>query len=142
MPLSLACMEKLKDLKVRSFLRQKVSSNGLTFRLKAIKQSRKTAWDTISSRKHEVLQVYPGQKDYSDLMLIGRLTAGLKNGNEVVTDFIAQIHFQGDTSKDPKGTLYKVWGCTLDKSNADLNQLKRIGQAQELERRATSNTIT
>ncbi|KIW90895.1 uncharacterized protein Z519_08678 [Cladophialophora bantiana CBS 173.52] len=87
----------------------------------AIKQSRKTAWDTISSRKHEVLQVYPGQKDYSDLMLIGRLTAGLKN--EVVTEFIAQIHFQGDTSKDPKGTLYKVWGCTLDKSNADLNKL-------------------
>ncbi|OQV00122.1 hypothetical protein CLAIMM_05660 [Cladophialophora immunda] len=85
---------------------------GLILRLEAIKQSRETAWDTISSRKHEVLQVYPGKQDYSDLVLIGRLTAGLKNGNEVVTEFIAQIHFQGDTSTNPKGTLYKVWGVS------------------------------
>lgn len=45
-------------------------------------------------------------------MLIGKLTAGLKNGNEVVTEFIAQIDLEGVASGEPKGTLYKVWGVS------------------------------
>ena len=75
-------------------------------------ESRKSAWDNIISRKHDILQVFAGKADYSILIVIGQLTAGLKNGNEVCTEFIAQIELDGVTTQDPKGTLYKVWGVS------------------------------
>jgi hypothetical protein len=75
----------------------------------AIAESRQAAWDTITSRRHEILRVFAGKSNYSELILIKKLIAGLKNRNEVVIEFIAQIELEGDTSKDPKGTLYKVW---------------------------------
>lgn len=76
----------------------------------AIADSRKTAWEKFESRKHEVLQVFCGKADYSDIIMVGKLTAGLTNGNKVVTEFIAHIEFEGDMETSPKGTLYKVWG--------------------------------
>lgn len=57
--------------------------------------------------------MFSGKADYSDIILIGKLTAVLKNGNKVETEFIAQIQFEGDMETDPKGTLYKVWGVRL-----------------------------
>lgn len=80
----------------------------------AIAASRKTAWDKFESRKHEVLQVFCGKADYSDIIMVGKLTAGLTNGNQVVTEFIAHIEFEGDMETSPKGTLYKVWGYVVD----------------------------
>ncbi|OQU95839.1 hypothetical protein CLAIMM_02004 isoform 1 [Cladophialophora immunda] len=76
----------------------------------AIAASRKSAWDNFEFRKHEVLQVFCGKADYSEIALIGKLTAVLKNGNQVVTEFIAQIKFAGDVQQSPEGVLYKVWG--------------------------------
>ncbi len=59
-----------------------------------------------------MLQVFCGKADYSEIALIGKLTAVLKNGNQVVTEFIAQIKFEGDVQQSPEGVLYKVWGVS------------------------------
>lgn len=80
--------------------------------LTAISESRKSAWDNFTSRQHEVLQIFTYKSDYSEILLIGKLTAVLKNNNTVVTEFIAQIQFEGEMQKQPQGTLYKVWGVS------------------------------
>lgn len=61
------------------------------------------------SRSHEVLRVYTMNQDFSDILLIGRVTAKFKNGKEVEHEFTARIVFEGDTRVDPKGTLYQIW---------------------------------
>ena len=76
----------------------------------AIIENRKSAWAVVNRRKHEVLPVYTRNPDFSDIMLLGELTADLRNGKQVVTEFIAQMWFEGDVQTMPKGALYKVWG--------------------------------
>jgi hypothetical protein len=80
-----------------------------TYRVsQAFRASRKTAWDLIETRKHEVLNVYIAKEDFSDILLIGKLAAGLKNGKDVVSEFVAHLEFT-DTKSSPKATLYEVW---------------------------------
>jgi hypothetical protein len=62
----------------------------------------------IDTRKHEVLNVYIAKEDFSNMVLIGKLTAGLKNGREVVSEFVARLEFT-DVESSPKATLYEVW---------------------------------
>ncbi|RSL58709.1 hypothetical protein CEP54_007601 [Fusarium duplospermum] len=76
----------------------------------AIIQSRKTAWDHIDRRHHEVLRVYTASSTYSDILLLGRLTVDFKSGTQVVAEFIARVLFAESTENDPKAKLYEVWG--------------------------------
>ncbi|KAH6718655.1 hypothetical protein BKA61DRAFT_668996 [Leptodontidium sp. MPI-SDFR-AT-0119] len=75
----------------------------------AIVKARQNSWAHMDSRKHEVLRVYSSKNDFSDLLLIGRLSAKFKNGKEVTDDFIVRLVFQGDTGLNPKGSLYQIW---------------------------------
>ncbi|KAM5346083.1 hypothetical protein ACJ41O_009088 [Fusarium nematophilum] len=68
------------------------------------------AWDHIERRNHEVLRVYTASSNYSDILLVGKLTVDFKNGNQVVAEFIARVLFAEGTESDPKATLYQVWG--------------------------------
>ncbi|KAF5026979.1 hypothetical protein F66182_1009 [Fusarium sp. NRRL 66182] len=76
----------------------------------AIIQSRKTAWDHIERREHEVLRVYTASRSYDDVMLLGRITVDFKNGRQVAADFIAHILFEDTTGDKLKAKLYQVWG--------------------------------
>jgi hypothetical protein len=55
-----------------------------------------------------VLSVYIAKEDFSNIVLIGKLSAGLKNGKEAVSDFVAHLEFT-DVDGSPKATLYEVW---------------------------------
>ncbi|PMD33510.1 hypothetical protein L207DRAFT_535531 [Hyaloscypha variabilis F] len=72
--------------------------------------SRKEAWRAITSRKHTVLRVYSASEDFSNILIIGNLVAGLNNGRQVDTEFIAQIDLEGVGEGKPRAKLYKVWG--------------------------------
>jgi len=78
----------------------------------AILASRKEAWRVVASRKHTVLSVYSASKDFSNILIVGNLIASLKNGNQVDTEFIAQIDLEGVGEGEPRATLYKVWGVS------------------------------
>ncbi|PVH76695.1 hypothetical protein DL98DRAFT_574246 [Cadophora sp. DSE1049] len=75
----------------------------------AIVKARENSWTHMDSRKHEVLRVYTSKNDFSDLLLIGKLSAKFKNGKEVTDEFIVRLVFQGDTELNPKGSLYQIW---------------------------------
>jgi hypothetical protein len=66
----------------------------------------------VSSRNHEVLRVYLGDREFGSILIIGKLVAVLQNGNTIDTEFIAQINLEGVTEGRPKGKLYKVWGVS------------------------------
>lgn len=78
--------------------------------------SRKTVWDLIETRNHEVLSVYTAKEDFSDIVLVGKLSAGLKNGKELVSEFVAHIEFT-DVESSMKATLYEVWTVRFDRNN-------------------------
>jgi len=74
-----------------------------------IVQAREKSWDIMESRKHSILRVYTSTADFSDLLLVGSLTAKFKNGKEATDEFIVRLVFKGDTSTDPKASLYQIW---------------------------------
>ncbi|KAF3009196.1 hypothetical protein E8E14_006300 [Neopestalotiopsis sp. 37M] len=84
----------------------------------AIKNSRKTAWDNINRRNHEVLRVYTASSTYNDIMLVGRLIVDFKNGKQVDAEFIARIVFAGTTGENLQANLYQVWGDSSPWSKA------------------------
>jgi hypothetical protein len=81
-------------------------------RITAISKSREHAWDVIESRKHEVLKVYASDAEGRDLVLIGRLTAGKKDGGEVVAGLVARVVVESDGDGKLKMGLYQAaaWG--------------------------------
>lgn len=76
-------------------------------------QAREKSWATMESRKHELLRVYTSNSDFSDLLLIGKLSANFKNGKEATDEFIVRLVLEGETTHNPKGSLYQVWGVGL-----------------------------
>lgn len=78
----------------------------------AILESRSKAWDNVDKRKHEVLRVYTAAKNFSDIVVIGRLDSMLKNGREVGFEFVARVVFDRETNDDPKASLYQVWAVS------------------------------
>lgn len=101
-------MESLKGPKVRSAT--DTHDTQLSQLDLAIINSRKTAWDNIDRRKHEILQVYTATSTYRDIMLVGRLTVDFKNGKQVTAEFIARIVFEHTTGEDLQANLYQIWG--------------------------------
>jgi hypothetical protein len=76
--------------------------------------AREKSWGHMDDRKHEVLRVYTSKPDFSDILIVGKLYAKFKNGNEATDEFIANITFEGDTGTDPKGSLYRIWAASFD----------------------------
>lgn len=66
----------------------------------------------MQERRHELLRVFTSKQDFSDLLLVCKLTAKLKNGNEVSGEFISRLVFHGNTHVDPKGSLYTIWNVS------------------------------
>jgi hypothetical protein len=60
----------------------------------AIKEARKNAWAVITKRRHEILKVYTADLTGTDLMVLGKVTAGLKNGLSLTSDFAARVIIQ------------------------------------------------
>ena len=75
----------------------------------AIYESRLKAWDTVEKRKHTIFKVYTNKKDFSDVLLLGKLDSTMKNGRSFEMEFAAQILFEGSNSDNPKATDYTVW---------------------------------
>jgi hypothetical protein len=66
----------------------------------------------MQERRHQLLRVFTSKQDFSDLLLVCKLTAKLKNGNEVSGEFISHLVFEGDTNVHPKGSLYTIWNVS------------------------------
>lgn len=66
----------------------------------------------MDSRKHTLLRVYTSKNDFSDLLLLATMDVKFKNGNEVTGEFTVRVTFEGDTSVDPKGTLYQIYAVS------------------------------
>ena len=71
--------------------------------------SRKKAWDHVATRKHEILRVYTEKRDYTDIMLIGKLDAKYKNGNNLSSEFAARATFEVQGDGKVKANSYQVW---------------------------------
>ncbi|KIW82952.1 hypothetical protein Z517_02195 [Fonsecaea pedrosoi CBS 271.37] len=78
----------------------------LTFQ---IRKSRDNAWKVISSRRHEVLKVFSADLDGSDLLFIGNVAMGLRNGQSVAGEFTGRLRIENPTSSQPKLLLYQIW---------------------------------
>jgi len=76
-------------------------------------KARTNSWSLMESRNHEILSVYSVKTDFSDILLLCRLTAKFKNGKEASDDFVVRVVFIGDTSLEPKGSLYKIYADSL-----------------------------
>jgi hypothetical protein len=73
----------------------------------AISKSREHAWDTIVSRRHNVIKVFASDAEGHDLMLIGKLIAAVKSGKEDEIGFTARIVME-KTNVGLRMKLYEV----------------------------------
>ncbi|OCK75426.1 hypothetical protein K432DRAFT_409040 [Lepidopterella palustris CBS 459.81] len=73
-----------------------------------IAAARPKSWNMISTRKHQPLKVYSHTPDFSDILIFGKISAELTNGNALTVDFIANFILT------PEGSIkeYKSWGDT------------------------------
>ncbi|KAF2491725.1 hypothetical protein BU16DRAFT_126852 [Lophium mytilinum] len=74
-----------------------------------IAAARPKSWNMIASRKHQPVKVYSFKSDYSDVLVMGQISATLTNGNSVSVEYIAQFVLKGDTSATPVIASYKSW---------------------------------
>ncbi|KAJ2897521.1 snoaL-like domain containing protein [Zalerion maritima] len=56
-----------------------------------ISKSRDNAWRAVSSRKHRVLRVFAGDDSGSELVILGTVAMGLKNGSSLDSQFACHI---------------------------------------------------
>jgi hypothetical protein len=57
--------------------------------------------------------VYTSKRDYTDILLVGRLDAKYKNGNDLSTEFVARVAFEVQGGGQVKASLYQVWVVSL-----------------------------
>ena len=53
--------------------------------------------------------MYVSKRDYTDILLVGRLEAKYKNGNDLSTEFIARVGFVVQDAGRVAANLYQVW---------------------------------
>ncbi|KAI1623306.1 hypothetical protein EDD37DRAFT_634328 [Exophiala viscosa] len=70
-----------------------------------IRKSREYAWIDYTSRRHEMLRVYAHDALGLDLLVIGRVEMGVRNGRTVNEEFVARFVVDEATleSKSPNG---------------------------------------
>lgn len=82
-----------------------------TDRCQAISKSRERVWDVIASRQHEVIKVYSSDAEGRDLLVIGKLTAGLSSGKKAEVEFAGRIVME-ETVDGLRISLYQVWSVS------------------------------
>lgn len=75
----------------------------------AIYEARLKAWDTVKTRKHTLFKVYTIKKDFSDILILGKLDSTMKNERSFEMEFVAQVLFAHPQSEKPVALNYKVW---------------------------------
>ena len=71
-----------------------------------IRESRKKAWDTVSSRRHEVLKVYVNNSKGLDLILVGKVATTSAGVEAHSHEFVAQAEVVG--METPRLKFYTV----------------------------------
>ena len=79
-----------------------------------ISRSRDHAWDAIKTRHHEVIKVYLCGPDSDDLLLIGKVTMGFRNGKAITEEFAANFVVSGADTQKPRVKLYQVWAVRAE----------------------------
>ncbi|OCK79054.1 hypothetical protein K432DRAFT_355638 [Lepidopterella palustris CBS 459.81] len=74
-----------------------------------ISKSREKAWDAYESRKHSVIKVFTHGDKADDLVVLGSLDAGFKNGKSAVGGFCVRIKVEGAEGSKPRLGLYEVF---------------------------------
>lgn len=69
-------------------------------------------WVGLETRRHEVLKVYACSDAGDDLMLMGNVTWGFKNGEVVEGGFAARAVVVNGDSEKPRLKLYQGWGVS------------------------------
>ncbi|KAH7074370.1 hypothetical protein BKA63DRAFT_312452 [Paraphoma chrysanthemicola] len=75
----------------------------------ALRKCRDNVWTAIHSRKHELLKVYVSSETCEDILAIGQVTIGYKNGEKKIGEFIARLLIHHPQSAASKLKLYNVW---------------------------------
>ena len=68
-----------------------------------IRKSREMAWIDYTSRRHEILRVYTHDAQGFDLLALGRVDLGLRNGSAVQEEFVARFVVDEKTLQDASG---------------------------------------
>ncbi|KAI9836765.1 MAG: hypothetical protein M1819_000930 [Sarea resinae] len=76
-----------------------------------IRRSRDNAWRVIETRRHEILKAYVADLEGRDVMLIGKVQMGLRNGKTVDSEFTARmvVDEASDESGSPRLSYSQVW---------------------------------
>ncbi|EED18011.1 conserved hypothetical protein [Talaromyces stipitatus ATCC 10500] len=79
-----------------------------------IRKSKLNAWKAFSSRRHRVKQVFVADKNGYDLMLIGEVELGLKNGKSYTNEYTCRMLVDQASVNDgkPRLALSSVWSDT------------------------------
>ncbi|KAJ5519545.1 hypothetical protein N7453_001967 [Penicillium expansum] len=79
-----------------------------------IKKSKLNAWGAITSRRHHIKRVFVADQDGRDLMLIGEVDLGLKNGKSITNEYTARMLVDQDSVNEghPRLALSFVWSDT------------------------------
>jgi hypothetical protein len=79
-----------------------------------IRRSRDKAWNVITSRRHEIQQVYVADTSKADdLMLRGTVAVELVNGKKLKGGFAARVTVHGTDGGSPRVSLYEVFAVSL-----------------------------
>lgn len=78
-----------------------------------IRKSRDNAWKVISKRRHKVVKVFTANAQGDDLLVIGHVEMGFRNGNSLEGEFSGRITIEGPTSDTPKLLLYQVYAVSI-----------------------------
>ncbi|KAJ5531860.1 hypothetical protein N7527_005253 [Penicillium freii] len=79
-----------------------------------IKKSKLNAWGAITSRRHRIKRVFVADEGGHDLMLIGEVDLGLKNGKSITNEYAARMLVDQDIIHEghPRLSLSSVWSDT------------------------------
>lgn len=88
----------------------------LSARLIVVYESRLKAWDTVRFRKHTVFKIYTTKKDFSDILILGKLDGTIKKEKWFEIEFVAHIVFANPESIILVTTSYKIWAVRMVKS--------------------------
>jgi hypothetical protein len=73
-----------------------------------IQQFREGAWDTITRRKHTLIKAYVSDSDPHDVMVLGTVMFGHKNGNSITQEYLGNF-LLSPTENGPLIRHYQAW---------------------------------
>ena len=67
----------------------------------------------IDKRRHKVVKVFTSTAEGQDLLIIGHVEMGFRNGNSLQGEFAGRLIIDGATGDSPKLTHYQVYAVSL-----------------------------